>query len=172
MDRLRGRRRPASQAKVQETRLRHFARETGIRKLTDITQARLERYLAARREAHGLNRAGVDRTIIRTFARWCVRMDLMAADPCQRVSPLPAPAKKPIRFLSREEAGKMLDECETDAEGGNGATVHRTMPLHTIAMIGLYAGLRLGETLALRWGDLDFAADDERGLLHVRVRDD
>ncbi|MBI4574711.1 MAG: site-specific integrase [Planctomycetes bacterium] len=152
----------------QRYRLRPLLDALKPRRLSDITPARIDTYLGQRREAHGLVRARKDLQVIKTFTRWCVRMGHLPADPCARIQRLPPLPKRPIRFLAPREADKLLAVCDEPAIAGNGATVHRTMPLRAMSLVGLYAGLRLGEILSLRWEDVDLKA----GLLHVTVRED
>ncbi|MDZ7337390.1 MAG: site-specific integrase [candidate division KSB1 bacterium] len=54
--------------------------------------------------------------------------------------------QKPARYLTEEEQARLFAACRTQNEK---LFVH----------LGLYAGLRLGEILGLRWRDVDFGAN-------------
>jgi len=66
---------------------------------------------------------------------------------------LPKKDNKRVRFLSRDEAARLLK-----------AMSMRSRKLHDICLLSLYSGLRAGEIFNLTWGDVDF----ERGQLFVR----
>jgi len=66
---------------------------------------------------------------------------------------LPKKDNKRVRFLSRDEAAKLLK-----------ALSMRSRKLNDICLLSLYSGLRAGEIFNLTWGDVDF----ERGQLFVR----
>lgn len=58
-----------------------------------------------------------------------------------------------LRFLTREEAEKLLENLK-----------RRSLQLHDIALLSLHCGLRAGEIFNLTWGDVD----RERGILTLR----
>ena len=60
--------------------------------------------------------------------------------------------KKEARCLTKDEVGKLLVQCETDAT------------LRLVVLLGLLAGLRRNEIFALFWEDLE-AADD---VIHIK----
>jgi integrase len=62
-----------------------------------------------------------------------------------------APAVRRTRILSAEEKARLVEAAKESSVGA-------------LAMLCLFAGLRLGEALKLRWSDLDLAND----LIHVR----
>jgi len=51
---------------------------------------------------------------------------------------------KRIRFLSREEADRLLDELKD-----------RSQQLHDICQLSLFTGMRMGEVFNLKWNDVD-----------------
>lgn len=65
----------------------------------------------------------------------------------------PVEDNRRIRFLSREEADKLLE-----------ALAERSTDTHDMALVSLHCGLRAGEIFSLEWGDVDF----ERGVLTIR----
>ncbi|HEY8426589.1 MAG TPA: tyrosine-type recombinase/integrase [Limnochordales bacterium] len=86
---------------------------------------------------------------IRGFYRFLVEERILEASPAERLRSPKIPRRLPI-FLTADEAAALLDAA---ARAG-------TEPLRDRALIGmfLYTGCRLGELLALRLDDLDFAA--------------
>jgi integrase len=77
--------------------------------------------------------------LTRAFREW----DWIPANPLQRVSRLPEPQGR-VRFLTREEVATLLDACGAERR-----------ELRTLAAIALYTGMRQGEILGLRWGQVD-----------------
>lgn len=65
----------------------------------------------------------------------------------------PVEDNRRIRFLSREEADKLLE-----------ALAERSPDVHDMALVALHCGLRAGEVFALEWGDVDL----DRGVLTIR----
>ncbi len=65
----------------------------------------------------------------------------------------PVEDNRRIRFLSREEADKLLE-----------ALAERSTDTHDMALVSLHCGLRAGEIFSLEWGDVDL----ERGVLTIR----
>jgi integrase len=74
----------------------------------------------------------------------------LTENPAEGVKGLAASDNEELRILQPEEIGRLL-EAAAD-------------PWRTLYAVAVHTGLRRGELLALRWGDLDFA----QGTLHVR----
>ena len=72
-------------------------------------------------------------------------------NPCKGVK-FPSPNNQRMRFLTREEAEQLLEALR-----GKNPQAAR------IATVSLYAGLRLGEVLGLKWGDVD----EKHGIIHI-----
>jgi integrase len=66
---------------------------------------------------------------------------------------LPRIDNQRTRFLSHEEAHKLLEELKK-----------RSLQVHDQALMALYSGLRFGEIAALKWGDIDH----DHGIVQVR----
>jgi len=60
---------------------------------------------------------------------------------------------KRVRFLSREEASKLLEALRA-----------RSIAVHNMTLLSLYCGLRAGEIFSLTWGDVDLV----HGLVTLR----
>jgi integrase len=87
---------------------------------------------------------------LRTALYRAKRQRLIAVNPCELVDP-PRVEQREMRALDAENAAKLLAACDRSVIGAAIATSVGT-------------GLRRGELLALRWGDVDL----ERGLLTVQ----
>jgi integrase len=135
-----------------------FARD----RLDAITVERVDRFVQAKLREGTLAPAQINRlvTTLATVLEDAVEYDLIARNPAKgRRRKLPT--CKPVRaFLEPEQVTALLAAAgELDAEDRDGRKVRRPL-LATLA----YAGLRIGELLALRWRDIDLAG----GHLHVR----
>lgn len=80
-------------------------------------------------------------------------LDLYAGDnPITKIK-IPSPNNKRTRYLSWEEAEKLLNKL-----------VEKSKELHDIALVSLHCGLRAGEIFKLKWLNLDFT----QGIIHIR----
>jgi integrase len=80
---------------------------------------------------------------LRVIFRRALRDSLVALNPCEKLD-LPANRGRRDRIISPEHAGALVAALDQPRDRALWATA-------------LYAGLRRGELLALRWGDLDLA---------------
>lgn len=87
---------------------------------------------------------------LRTALYRAKRQRLIAVNPCELVDP-PRVERKEMRALDASGAAALLRACESSTIG-------------SAIVTALGTGLRRGELLALRWGDVDL----ERGMLTVR----
>lgn len=113
----------------------------------------------------GLKSAATQRTYYRTmnvFLRWCVKEGLIPDNPLDEVA-RPRAVKRPPAFLRRDDLAHLLqvmEACEKDDPD---------VPIvHRAARLAVSTGLRLGELLNVRCGDVDHAS----GMLFVRNRED
>lgn len=163
-------------ADYQEKILKAFVEKCGVRLLRRITPAMIDAWQRERKRKTSVRTAQHNFTTVRAWLRWAKRMKYIQEDPSENVQPLGKPPKKEIRFLTEKEAEKLLQACREPVplrgpgKKGNGKTRDRQTPLFEIVAVGLYAGLRLGEILHLRWEDVDFQSNG--GVLHVRVTDE
>lgn len=65
-------------------------------------------------------------------------------------------AKKRINPLTREELTHLLDTCQNHSEEQNGRTVYPFRTFYPFFLTLARTGMRLGEAIALKWGDVDF----------------
>ena len=121
--------------------------------LNQITREQIEKIILKMREAgraHATQKHVVK--LIRHFYNMAKGWGLWdGADPCQNIQ-LPKIQNARLRFLSRDEAQRLLAELKIiSPQTGR------------IAAMSLFAGMRLGEILALKWRDIDL----EHGIITV-----
>ncbi|MGA9756576.1 MAG: tyrosine-type recombinase/integrase [Desulfobaccales bacterium] len=122
--------------------------------LKDISPLDLERLKREMREA-GKSEATVRHVlcIVRQGFNKAVVWRLWSGEnPCKGVS-FPSPNNARQRFLSQEEAAKVLESLR-----------RRSDQVARIATLSLYGGLRLGEVLGLRWSNVDL----KNGIIFVQ----
>jgi len=123
--------------------------ELGSRRISTVTRSSLQD-LVDRLVADGYGESTVHNVVlpIRSIYRWLVSRGMTAANPTVGLS-LPAVRARRERFAPPRESAALLAALpESD---------------RAIWATALYAGLRRGELLALRWQDVDF----ERGVIRV-----
>lgn len=82
--------------------------------------------------------------VLREALQQAVRWQLLARNPADAVEP-PRPGRRELRTLNEHESARLLEAT-------------RGTQLFVPIMIAITTGMRRGEILALRWGDVDFAA--------------
>jgi integrase len=131
-------------------------------RLHEITVERVDRYAQAKLREGKLSPATINSTIetLAAVLEDGVEYGLIDRNPAKgrrRKLPTTKPAR---RFLEPDQVAALLAAAgELDDEDRDGRKIRRPL-LATLA----YAGLRIGELLALRWRDVDLAG----GHLHVR----
>jgi integrase len=121
--------------------------------LSQITPLDLERLKREMRQA-GMSDATIRHvlSVVRQAFNKAILWGLWQGNnPCKGVK-FPVPNNERIRFLTREEAERLLKALQTE-----------NPILESIATFSLYGGLRLGEVLQLNWGDVD----KKHSILHV-----
>jgi integrase len=143
----------------------HLLREFGQRKVSTITTASVQSYVA--KLSKGGAKPGTVRNIyaaLRNSLNTAVRLRLITVNPCRGVK-LPRMPREEMLFLTAEEVAKLADEITRPVNSKNPDERQKPHPSH--AMYGVlvftaaYTGLRAGELLALRRRDVD--------LLHNRI---
>lgn len=106
---------------------------------------------------------------VRSFFAWAVENELVDESPMADVSK-PRKEEKQKAFLKPEDIQKILDAIDAhhkERTGEPGPTPRDTW-LKELVHVAVGTGLRRGELLNLRWGDIDL----ESGRLVVRNRED
>lgn len=133
--------------------LRTFKGFANVERLRGITPQLIESYKKFRSE--GGTKASTINTELNTIKAALNRaivLGYLARNPCREVKKLKAPRKQ-VRFLSKEEAKKLL-------EAGNGR-------MGPIIETLLYTGLRRDELTHLAWADVDL----QRRIVAVQAKD-
>jgi len=133
--------------------LRTFTEFAKVERLRGITPQLIESYKKSRSE--GGTKASTINTELNTIKaalNRAVAFGYLALNPCREVKKLKAPRKQ-VRFLSKEEARKLL-------EVGNGR-------MGPIIETLLYTGLRRDELTHLTWADVDL----QRRIVAVQAKD-
>jgi integrase len=120
--------------------------------LSEVRRADVQDYVDRLRK-HGLSPSTIANKIdpVRVIFRRAIRRDEIAVDPTVELE-LPAVRGRRERIAGRDEAAALIDALP-EAERALWATA-------------LYAGLRRGALRAMRWSDVDLAA--EPAVIHVR----
>lgn len=96
--------------------------------------------------------------VIKSFFNWLKLNQLVPENPAQLVKGFPQTQESSLKGLSDEETRRMLERPAAHTRAGS---LHRAI-LHTL----FYLGVRKGELIGLRLGDLD----SERGIRVLKVR--
>ncbi|MBA3767318.1 MAG: site-specific integrase [Acidobacteria bacterium] len=127
-------------------------------RLGDVNSLHVEKFKRDRRETptkQGSPRqpATVNRelAVLSKVFQLAVDAGQIESNPCQRVKRLRHDNSR-TRFLSKEEEARLLEQLMGKE------------PLRSIVVLALNTGMRRGEILSLRWGDVDL----QRRLIHVK----
>ena len=131
-----------------------FARFAGREAtVADVTAKLVRRYQVKLSERCGAGTVSNALTVIRSFCRWYLLEDFRDDDPTLKIVWLrlrkPAP-----RALKRAEL-RLLNEVIVEPEGLSEDQAFMWRRNRRTVYLMLYAGLRLSETAALRWRDVD-----------------
>ena len=124
--------------------------------LKNITKAQIEDYREMRLKTVSPRTVNIEINCLMRLFRHAVERDELEARFVPRIKRLPE-NKGRLRFLSLEEIPPLLEAAKAHSPG-----------MIAYVMLMLYAGLRSGEALALRWVDVDF----DRRMIHVVPRED
>ena len=154
--------------------LAHFARwfaDTAGRELAPrlLTAADLRDYRQYLLVVQHARPATVNRRLaaLRAYAAWARREGRISGDPLEGVRGIKEQERAP-RWLERQERSALVRELEAMVNGARSEAWRRqAIRDRAIAYLLLYAGLRVGELVALEVGDLDLG--ERRGEVRVRA---
>ncbi len=143
LDTLHGGHRASTESRYKTYLLEHF----GGKPLRSIYPLDLERFKSQNRTRISPKSVHHTLCIIRTVYRKAVAWGLYTGQIPTDETSFPKVNNKRVRYLSVAEAHALLDELR-----------QRSLQTHDQALLALHCGLRAGEVLDLRWGNLDFKA--------------
>lgn len=134
---------PATLARYRRALDQQLLPELGSLKLNEILGSRITR-VVGKLQARGLSANSIRNSImpLQAIYRWAIRMEYARVDPTRHLE-LPLDRGRRDRFATPQEVSLLLAALDG-----------RDRPLWATA---LYAGLRRGELMALRWSDIDLA---------------
>lgn len=135
---------------------RHLLPAWGGILLTRLTPLVIDGYFNAKRES-GLSAATIRLhwALLHKSLSQAVRWRLLVANPCASCDPPASPKRKP-QCPSARDGLKLLEACEEPW-------------LRCALTILLYSGIRRGECLGLRWGDVELGSSSAVLALHQQV---
>lgn len=131
-------------AQTRESRLRAIAtwvRVTGHESLRQVTPAAIEQYRQARLREVGPRSVNEALSALRSLVGRAIREGWVqrSDNPFAGVEMLPEP-KRPPKWLTKEQIARVIEVAELDGPTG-----------HLYAALGIYAGLRKGESIGAQW---------------------
>lgn len=152
-----------------QSKLEHFARDfaPGDVLLENVAEKHVRRYVFASGLAQS-SKASRFRHV-RAFFNWCMKAGHIDRSPTEQIEK-PKTGEQKAPFLKPRQVEKLLTTIEAHRkmqEGEPGPTAYDEW-LKQMIHVGVGTGLRRGELLNLRWGDVDL--EDE--MLYVRNRAD
>lgn len=127
-------------------------------RLHEATTGRLDRTVKLIAADVGAESGRQARNVLRQAFGLAVRLDALAADPAAGIAPVRVESKDP-RALTAEESRRLLDAAAAWETQPRKSSRPWKREIRTTILVMLGTGLRIGELLALRWGDLDLEAD-------------
>jgi integrase len=107
-----------------------------------VTAPMIQAWLTAELDDYAPSSVHRHYRVLRTMFGWAVRQDQLTLNPCDRVQPPRVPAKTP-RFLTAEQVEQIAAELPDR--------------YRALVLVAAYGGLRWGEAIGLRRGDVDGA---------------
>lgn len=120
-------------------------------RLREVTVGLLDRHLAAVKARHGNAVAKTTKTVLSGICGLACRHDAMVTNPCRDVSRISTKPKKAPRSLELDEIREVRAWLAQDKKAND-----RDLP--DLVDFMLATGLRLGETCAVGWQDVDLDA--------------
>lgn len=151
-----GERSPTTPDQYRSSLDRHVLPGLGEVRLREITVPVVDRFLGAVRTNKGLATAKTSRSVISGVLGLAVRHGALSRNPVRETRRLEGGRKKPPRALTLEERTAWLAQLEDDEKA-----VRWDLP--DLSRFMLATGVRIGEALAVAWGDVDL----EHGVVRV-----
>ena len=149
---------PRTYSRYKGLIVRHILPELGDTQIDDLGRRQISEFLTAhqadgnlRGEALSATSTNLMLTVLNAAFTYACDMELLPANPCDRIRRVPGPPSR-VEAFTREEQ-RRLEEAIAAWEDRR---------LFGIRLC-LYTGLRIGELLGLEWQDVDM----EKGILHI-----
>lgn len=149
---------PRTYSRYKGLIVQHILPELGDTQIDDLGRRQISEFLTAhqadgnlRGEALSATSTNLMLTVLNAAFTYACDMDLLPANPCDRIRRVPGPPSR-VEAFTREEQ-RRLEEA---------IAVSEDRRLFGIRLC-LYTGLRIGELLGLEWQDVDM----EKGILHI-----
>lgn len=149
---------PRTYSRYKGLIIQHILPELGDTQIDDLGRRQISEFLTAhqtdgnlRGEALSATSTNLMLTVLNAAFTYAFDMDLLPANPCDRIRRVPGPPSR-VEAFTREEQ-RRLEEA---------IAVSEDRRLFGIRLC-LYTGLRIGELLGLEWQDVDM----EKGILHI-----
>ncbi len=151
-----GQRSPRTVALYRHVLMRHVLPGLGGLRLSELTSARMDRFIRDRRRAAGYSVAKLCRSVTSEICAFAVRRDAVRHNPVRDVETLERPSTQEVRALTDEECRAWLMILD-------GSELARQADLPELVRFLLGTGCRIGEALALTWPNVDL----ERHLINI-----
>jgi integrase len=112
--------------------------------LPKLNAAQIEKYKVQRSQTVEAGTVNRELALLKHMLTKAVDWGYLKQNPAKSVKPLKEPPGR-LRYLEAEDIERLLEACDDP----------RAPYLRPIGMVALHTGMRLGEILGLRWGDLD-----------------
>ena len=150
---------PRTYSRYKGLIVQHILPELGDTQIDDLGRRQISEFLTAhqadgnlRGEALSATSTNLMLTVLNAAFTYACDMELLPANPCDRIRRVPGPPSQ-VEAFTREEQ-RRLEEA---------IAVSEDRRLFGIRLC-LYTGLRIGELLGLEWQDVDM----EKGILHIQ----
>lgn len=151
---------PRTYSRYKGLIVQHILPELGDTQIDDLGRRQISEFLIAHQadgnlrggEALSATSTNLMLTVLNAAFTYACDMELLPANPCDRIRRVPGPPSQ-VEAFTREEQ-RRLEEA---------IAVSEDRRLFGIRLC-LYTGLRIGELLGLEWQDVDM----EKGILHIQ----
>ena len=151
---------PRTYSRYKGLIVQHILPELGDTPIDDLGRRQISEFLTAHQvdgnlrggEALSATSTNLMLTVLNAAFTYACDMELLPANPCDRIRRVPGPPSQ-VEAFTREEQ-RRLEEA---------IAVSEDRRLFGIRLC-LYTGLRIGELLGLEWQDVDM----EKGILHIQ----
>lgn len=150
---------PRTYSRYKGLIVQHILPELGDTQIDDLGRRQISEFLTAhqtdgnlRGEALSATSTNLMLTVLNAAFTYACDMELLPANPCDRIRRVPGPPSR-VEAFTREEQRRLEVAI----------AVSEDRRLFGIRLC-LYTGLRIGELLGLEWQDVDM----EKGILHIQ----